>query len=184
MESARKSEHKSAISGTGYGSDHCWVRGETAQVGSDDSRKRTDYRCATCGELFTHRYAAIRDIFEAMRSSGVTEHCAGSSAPRNLAARLPGWADWSAEQQATREKMPLAVHSILLRYIQNSATDLSWTTFRHIAAYFATGTRGARLEVACADFGYTFEELEALRGAGKTAKDVASEIVGRGVDDS
>ncbi len=66
----------SDIDGTGYGSCHLWVRGKTAQVGAAPPElKWTSYRCSNCGEIFIHRYALIRNIFEAMEKANVKNTC-------------------------------------------------------------------------------------------------------------
>jgi len=59
----------SDINGTGYGSKHDWQRGYT----SPD--RLTRYKCTSCGEKFNHAYDKIPDIFDAMKSTGVPEHC-------------------------------------------------------------------------------------------------------------
>ena len=63
---------KSHIQGTGWGSDHVWIRGHT---GFD---KCTAYECAECGVEFYHHYEQIPDIFKAMQESGVPEKCSRS----------------------------------------------------------------------------------------------------------
>jgi len=80
--------------------------------------------------------------------------------------------------------MPAAVYGVLKLYVEDEKANVDGTTFRHIANYLATGdadAQPARLEVACADFGYTLGELRTLRAEGKTGRDVAAEVVGRGV---
>ena len=67
----------SNIFGQGYGDKHDWVRGETAQVGSLDFLKNTQYSCRKCSAEFAHYYDNTPDIFEAIRVSGVSEECQG-----------------------------------------------------------------------------------------------------------
>jgi len=57
-------------------------------------------------------------------------------------------------------------------------------TFRYIAEYLETNIQPYRLEVACSDFGYTLCEIDSLRMNGKTTRDIAAEIVSRGVRSS
>lgn len=58
----------SDIYGDGYGSKHNWTRIATT------GNKCTTYLCS-CGESFTHWYDQISDIFDAMKSRGVSEEC-------------------------------------------------------------------------------------------------------------
>ena len=44
----------SDIGGKGYGSDHNWKRGGTAQVKSNYWAKQTLYVCKDCGQTFAH----------------------------------------------------------------------------------------------------------------------------------
>lgn len=70
----------SDVVGTGHGSAHTWVRGASAQVGSDQYRKCTRYTCAVCGEVFEHHYDIYWNIFEAMLRTGVPSVCRTSAA--------------------------------------------------------------------------------------------------------
>ena len=65
----------SDISGTGWGSDHDWERGETNQVGSTYWLKGTHYYCRNCGIHFEHKYDLIPNIFEAMKQADIPEKC-------------------------------------------------------------------------------------------------------------
>jgi hypothetical protein len=71
-------ERRSWIVGKGHGSCHRWVRGATAQVGSNAPSKQTAYYCGDCGEQFVHWYATTPDIFVAMKAAGVPDRCAGA----------------------------------------------------------------------------------------------------------
>lgn len=71
---------KSEIFGTGHGSEHQWLRVHTPQVGGAPAReRRTYYVCRRCGARFAHFYACVSDIFEAMRTAGVQDSCAGAA---------------------------------------------------------------------------------------------------------
>jgi hypothetical protein len=101
----------------------------------------------------------------------------------NFATRMPLWGEVNAS--AKKSPMSAPVHSILASYaVGGSSAGLRGTTFLHIDNFLASGEAGAqpaRLRVACADFGYTLDELRALRAAGKLGRDVAAEVVSRGV---
>ena len=102
----------------------------------------------------------------------------------NLAANLCEWAQFAAHAESQKVPMPQGIHGLLARCLAAGNTALGGTTFRYIHDFLATGdekAQAARLGVACADFGYTLAELRALRAAGKTGRDVAAEVVGRGV---
>ena len=93
-----------------------------------------------------------------------------------------GWNAYAAAQSLDKKPMPSMIYNFLQQFIDNKR-NLDGTTFRYIAEYLESGetTQPYRLEVACSDFGYTMGELDLLRVSGKTARDVAAEIVGRGV---
>lgn len=84
------SDEKSEIKGTGHGSEHCWLRVFTPQVGGAPAReRRTYYVCRRCGTKFTHFYACDSDIFEAMRAAGVQAACGSTQAGPALAKTNP-----------------------------------------------------------------------------------------------
>ena len=92
------------------------------------------------------------------------------------------WNAYAAAQSCDKKPMPSMIYNFLQEFIDNKR-NLDGTTFRYIADYMETGhnIQPYRLEVACSDFGYTMSELDFLRINGKTARDIATEIVGRGV---
>jgi hypothetical protein len=57
-------------------------------------------------------------------------------------------------------------------------------SFKHVIAYMDKGHAGPELAVALVDYGYTRDEIDAAKAAGKTARDIAREIVNHGYDDS
>jgi hypothetical protein len=95
---------ESAIRGSGYGHTHLWARGVTAQVGSDQAHKGTEYKCRACGAAFTHRYALIENIFAAIHDAGVAEHCPGQQRGPRRPATAPtlGPSDPSASSELIR----------------------------------------------------------------------------------
>jgi len=98
----------------------------------------------------------------------------------NFAAHLLGYKQWSEEKQETKEPMPDGVCSKLRAYISTGDADhLQGTTFRYIHMYMNKRKEVGRLEVACADFGYTMAELNDMVSNCKTAVDVAREIISR-----
>ena len=96
-----------------------------------------------------------------------------------------GWNAYAAAQSSDKKPMPSMIYNLLQQFLDNKR-NLDGTTFRYIADYLESGNniQPYRLEVACSDFGYTMGELDSLRVSGKTAKDIAAEIVGRGVRNS
>lgn len=98
----------------------------------------------------------------------------------NFAARLnpEGWAAHAAAQQVRKAPMPPRALGHLKRFAEGGPLS-EGSTFTHIVNFFKGAPDGGRLEVACADFGYSIAELRALAGAGKTAQDVATEIIAR-----
>jgi len=96
-----------------------------------------------------------------------------------------GWNAYAAAQSSDKKPMPPMIYNFLQKFLDNKR-NLDSTTFRYIAEYLETGDniQPYRLEVACSDFGYTISELDSLRVSGKTARDIAAEIVGRGVRSS
>ena len=71
---------ESNIQGTGHGSAHLWVRGET--LGRDMygnvpelEDRHTSYHCRRCGINFDHYYCVIVDIFDAMKRARVPIDC-------------------------------------------------------------------------------------------------------------
>jgi len=93
-----------------------------------------------------------------------------------------GWNAYAAAQSSDKKPMPTMIYHFLQEFIDYNR-NLDGTTFRYIAEYLETGNNihPYRLEVACSDFGYTLCELDSLRIDGKTARDIAVEILGRGV---
>lgn len=55
--------------------------------------------------------------------------------------------------------------------------------FRHVINYMANGAVAPALTDALATYGYTREAIDAAKAEGKTARDIAREIVSRGYDD-
>jgi len=96
-----------------------------------------------------------------------------------------GWNVYAAAQCSDKKPMPSMIYNFLQEFIENKR-NLDGTTFRYIAEYLETGDniQPYRLEVACSDFGYTLCEIDSLRVSGKTARDIAAEIVSRGVRSS
>jgi hypothetical protein len=89
---------------------------------------------------------------------------------------------FAAELAERKSALPPAVVGILSDYVTDGdKAHLGFTTFRHIDAFLATGEEAPRLWVACGDFGYTLGDLQRLRAAGKTGRQVAAEVVARGV---
>ena len=93
-----------------------------------------------------------------------------------------GWNAYAAAQCSDKKPMPSTIYNFLQEFIENKR-NLDGTTFRYIAEYLETGDniQPYRLEVACSDFGYTLCEIDSLRMNGKTTRDIAAEIVSRGV---
>ena len=82
-------------------------------------------------------------------------------------------------QQLPRKKWKLPIAFIIQRWLDtNDNTVLENCTFRYIVNYF-NGCQPDRLKIALYDFGYTLRELEILQKEGKTARDIALEIVSR-----
>jgi GTPase SAR1 family protein len=90
---------------------------------------------------------------------------------------------WLSQRAQTKHKVPSPIHGLLTQYAQGKRDEAEASTFVYIILFFATGEENPRLKVASADYGYTLEELKTLKGQGKTAREVAGEIVSRGVDE-
>lgn len=81
--------------------------------------------------------------------------------------------------QRSYNKWKTPVEHLIQRWLNtDNIGTLVRCTFRYIVEYFE-GYRDVRLEIALYDFGYTREELDELKAADKTARDVAQEIVSR-----
>jgi hypothetical protein len=90
--------------------------------------------------------------------------------------------DFAAGLAERKSVLPSIVVGILTEYAADGdKAHLEYTTFRHIDTFLASGEVAPRLWVACGDFGYPLEELQQLRAAGKTGRQVAAEVVARGV---
>lgn len=168
-------ERKSAIRGTdgNYGVSHYWRYDGTAQVGgAPAAARRSEYHCEDCAAEFTHRYELEPNIFAAMRRAGIADRCPGP-APAPLAG-----------QAQAKSPVRAPVRDLLAAYAAGEPADLSQTNFQYLAAYMEHGASHPRLGVARADFGYELAELDALRAAGKTARDVAAEVAARGAERS
>ena len=79
---------------------------------------------------------------------------------------------------------PLAANQFLSEWLAQERPALhidARPTVCYSSVYFSTGVVHPRLKVACADYGYTQVELAAFKAQGKTARDLAQEIVARGV---
>ena len=88
--------------------------------------------------------------------------------------------EFAAELAERKSALPPAVVGLLSDYATDGdKAHLGYTTFRHIDTFLATGEKAPRLWVACGDFGYPLEELQQLRAAGKTGRQVAAEVVAR-----
>jgi len=64
----------SAITGSGYGSSHTWITGDTRQARNPEDRA-TYYHCEKCEVAFMHYYHVTHSIFEAMKQSGIKDQC-------------------------------------------------------------------------------------------------------------
>lgn len=83
-----------------------------------------------------------------------------------------------------RAKLPLCTKPYLaLRAWVDFGASIEHLSFRRIVWFFEDGHGGDKdmLAQALAWIGVTYEEVVAMRLAGKTAKDLASEILTRGV---
>lgn len=100
----------------------------------------------------------------------------------NFGKNLVGYDQFIAEGTCTKSKMSKCCLMSLERYIENpdQAFDiLHNSTFRHIVIFLEAGEKSPRFEIACADFGYSSDELEAFRREGKRPVDLAREVVQR-----
>ena len=95
--------------------------------------------------------------------------------------------EWAAYMEMSlAKKMPptCRIRNLLNTYIDNPDVDLEGTTLKYLVRFFETGDlTPPRLEIACADFGYSFDELVAMRAIGIKFRDVALEILSRMSED-
>jgi hypothetical protein len=160
----------------GARSDEYGARSDEYGARSDTPRHENRYPggfAVPPDELFSRNGISVRTY---RRPAGVPEE------DINFAEILDpqGWRAHAAQKSAVKEKMPRMVFELLSAYLIDTNTSLTRTTFSHIVTFFQTGREAGRLSVACADFGYSVDELRSLRTAGSTALDVAAEIIGRG----
>ena len=106
-----------------------------------------------------------------------------TAANTNFAANLCNpeeYKAWIATNCACKKKMPHHVEITLQMFLKHPLSDvLKNSTFKWIVLYLMTGEVVARLEIALADFGYTFEELVSKRAQKVSSSDIAHEILAR-----
>ena len=74
---------------------------------------------------------------------------------------------------ATNPKSPMSptINRILFGYLNGTDARLR-TSICYVVEYFETGSKHARLNIGLADFGYTCEELDCMKVAGKQSRDI------------
>jgi hypothetical protein len=65
----------SDVHGAGYGAMHNWSRIHTYPWKTMGGKAWSFYTCKDCGQRFVHYYHILKDIFQAIKDSGVTEEC-------------------------------------------------------------------------------------------------------------
>ena len=107
-----------------------------------------------------------------------------------MSAQLPpqfkaGFDAWVATGQGAKVPLRSAFYYYLHAWAQATpiihARGMPGATFDYVIRFFATGEEHWRLPVALADIGYTLDEIKALKADGRSAKDLAKEILERGV---
>ncbi len=95
-----------------------------------------------------------------------------------------GYQDWLKAQPIVKKQMPPGACAALLGWVKEGrdSDDIAHSTFQYIAMLVDEGKEHSRLAVAALDFGYTRDELLQLKQQGKTGKDIAREVLARGVD--
>ncbi len=99
-----------------------------------------------------------------------------------------GYQQWLKERAEKKMQLPPGAYNAIKRWLEappGITEDIEHTTFVDIVGFFEGRVpRPERFKVACADYGYTKEELMLLLQSGKSAHDVAAEIIARGMDNS
>jgi hypothetical protein len=97
---------------------------------------------------------------------------------------MTSYGKWLERRQHVKERPQPAFYAVLTGWIKDGDAlgPLPSTTFDYVIQYMANREQHPRLGVGLGDIGYTREELDALLSVGKTALDVAREVVARGVD--
>ena len=96
-----------------------------------------------------------------------------------------GFDAWIDRQQRIREPLQSAFYYCVQAWMNATpvvhANGVPGTTFNYVVQFFKTGERHARLPVALGDIGYTLDEITVLKQEGKTAEDIAREMLARGI---
>lgn len=92
--------------------------------------------------------------------------------------------DWLDERCKTKNKLYIGAYTCIKNWFETgNIENLSYCTFRYIVEFFDNKPQHPRFKTACSDYGYTIEEITGLKNSGKTAKDIAKEILDRGVNE-
>ena len=96
----------------------------------------------------------------------------------------PDYKRWNDARMRRKKPLPAMAYGVLSAWVASNGTKdelLNMATFRYIVAHLKNPTAPVtdRLFVALGDVGYTPDELK-----GKTALEIAKEIVARGKDDN
>lgn len=97
---------------------------------------------------------------------------------------MAGYTRWLEQRQHVKERPQPGFYAALQGWLSegDARAPCPPTTFDYVIRYMANREQHPRLAVGLGDIGYTREELDALLAQGKTALDVAREVVACGVD--
>jgi hypothetical protein len=89
--------------------------------------------------------------------------------------------DWVFNLQLQKKQLPPDAHAAIAHWLTRgqARAPLPGTGFDHVITYMARGEKDILLEHSLGGIGYTRAELDELKTTGKTALDVAREIVAR-----
>jgi len=93
--------------------------------------------------------------------------------------------DWLDKRSTTKNKLYIGAYTCIKKWYElEDIKFLNSCTFRYIVEFFENKPPNPRFKTACSDYGYSIEELTELKNSGKTAKDIAKEILDRSVNES
>ena len=89
--------------------------------------------------------------------------------------------NWLEKCMQKKEPMAKLAYNFILEYsINYDIKKLNNVTFKYIVNYFETNEIHDRLNIACADIGYSPLEISDIKKSGRTIQDITTEILARG----
>ena len=101
----------------------------------------------------------------------------------------PGFPEWERaipslykRNLSKKEKVDVTIYNAIKKWLDtDNDYYIIMCNFKYIVNFFK-GIYDNKLNVICQEYGYAFDELCNLKNNGKTAKDIAKEIINRNIN--